>query len=277
MSEAMLIAGWILWVILAFIAAIWTGGIFYSLKARKGITYATIFQTAGFWLILAICLVTDLNKLHLLWLAPISWIALATIVPSLFGRVPLRHTISAVTEMVFGNDRPTSEDVDKDVGQNLGRDMVKTAARFTLASKDIPTAKREALFNEYYFVLHHLADRVAFNIRGPTKRSDLMDSVAVGTIAVLAVMKSNKQLSAEVNAQDFLSLLNERQNLYSGFDLDKREENEGYAGFLPWEFGKLAATIQGTPKDLKVILMHQTAMWEAFKFLNVNERLQGTE
>ena len=155
--------------------------------------------------------------------------------------------------------------------------MVKTAARFTLASKDIPKAKREALFKEYYFVLHHLADRVAFNIRGLTKRSDLMDSVAVGTIAVLAVMKSNKQLSAEVNAQDFLSLLNERQNLYSGFDLDKREENEGYAGFLPWEFGKLAATKQGTPKDLKVILMHQTAMWEAFKFLNVNERLQGTE
>lgn len=98
----MIIVGWLVWTVQAFIAVSWTFGIVYFLQSGKGVTYATMCQTACFWLILFVCLFTKINKLHILWVAPVSWALLAVLVPALITGVPIRHFIagaaSAFTE-----------------------------------------------------------------------------------------------------------------------------------------------------------------------------------
>ena len=69
--SAQQIVGWGTWVLLLLFAASWSVGCYLYLKRGAGLTYATLNTTIIWWLLLGWTFYySNLNKLHLLWLAP---------------------------------------------------------------------------------------------------------------------------------------------------------------------------------------------------------------
>jgi hypothetical protein len=65
------ILGWGAWVLLFLFAISWSVGCYLYIKRGAGLTYATLNTTIIWWLLLGWTFYySNLNKLHLLWLAP---------------------------------------------------------------------------------------------------------------------------------------------------------------------------------------------------------------
>src|SRR3989337_3188578 len=85
--------GWIIWGTLVFFAINWTFGVIYYLKTKKKVTKATILQTVSFWIIAIVFLLTSWNKLHLIWLVPLIYLAERILSPCLFSSIPIKFCI----------------------------------------------------------------------------------------------------------------------------------------------------------------------------------------
>lgn len=69
------IFGWLLWAFVLYIAVTWSYGVVAYLRRYGGVTYASIFQAMFAWIVAVVFLVFDWNKLHLIWLIPLVWVA----------------------------------------------------------------------------------------------------------------------------------------------------------------------------------------------------------
>ncbi len=154
---------------------------------------------------------------------------------------------------------------DSEVAIQLGKDIGRIAAEVT-ASDSIPKFKREIAINEYCAILLHLTDRVALNKFGPEELNGFMNSVNIGLIAQLSVLKSEGVLNPNANTGEVSKRIKKRQVLYSKFDTK-------FTGSLPWAFGKQMAKILESPQDTNVILEHMYAMWHSFEGLKVTDRV----
>jgi len=70
------IVAWGTWVLLLLLAASWTARCYFYLRRGAGVTYATLNTTIIWGLLLGWTLYySNINKLHLLWLAPSAVVA----------------------------------------------------------------------------------------------------------------------------------------------------------------------------------------------------------
>jgi len=67
----MIIIGWILWVLLAFIAFSLSLGCWTYIKQGRRVQRATVMQAILFVLLAIIFIVFDWNKIHIVWAAPL--------------------------------------------------------------------------------------------------------------------------------------------------------------------------------------------------------------
>ncbi|MET0012052.1 MAG: hypothetical protein ABW088_00225 [Sedimenticola sp.] len=66
-----LVAGWVVWSVLLVLAVIWTVG----LLTQRGVGSHMLTITIMWWLLIAWTLFMPINKLHLVWLAPLTVVA----------------------------------------------------------------------------------------------------------------------------------------------------------------------------------------------------------
>lgn len=78
------IIGWIAWVVVAFFAVTFVIGLRRYEKSGHGFQWATATQAMFFCIIAVLFLLYDWNKLHIIWVAPLSFVAAIII----FGGVP---------------------------------------------------------------------------------------------------------------------------------------------------------------------------------------------
>lgn len=75
-SAAMLtILGWTVWGFIAFLALSWVHGLRVYTKRGQSVPMATAIQTLFFWVVAVLFLFVGYSKLHILWLAPICFVA----------------------------------------------------------------------------------------------------------------------------------------------------------------------------------------------------------
>jgi len=82
----MIIIGWIVWAFVAFLAITFPIGIYGKFKKGEGVQKATIYQTIAFIIIAIVFLLTDWNKLHIIWVAALSFIIMSFLAYSIGWR-----------------------------------------------------------------------------------------------------------------------------------------------------------------------------------------------
>jgi hypothetical protein len=88
----MIIVGWIIWGLLVCVALTWTWGIRVYMKRGQGepVQFTTATQTMFLWFIVILFSIFNWNKLHILWVVPIS-IFLAQLL--IIGGIPILSSI----------------------------------------------------------------------------------------------------------------------------------------------------------------------------------------
>jgi hypothetical protein len=74
------IIGWIIWGIITLLAISWAYGCRVYFAQKSGFQIATGLQTFSWWIISLVFFVFPLNKLHILWVAPLAFWAARIIV-----------------------------------------------------------------------------------------------------------------------------------------------------------------------------------------------------
>jgi hypothetical protein len=92
------IIGWIVWCIIIFLAISWAYSVRIYVKSGKGVHWATATQTLFLWIISALFLIFNWNKLHILWVAPISFFLAQLLV---IGGVPILTPIVLFATRAF--------------------------------------------------------------------------------------------------------------------------------------------------------------------------------
>lgn len=116
--------------------------------------------------------------------------------------------------------------------------------------------KRDQVFYNYIAGLLHVVDRLAFNKFGASKRSQFMNELLVAIKASVIGMLVEGKISKMAKADDLLSIINKRAVEYTKYDLEERKESEGYAGFLPWEFGQAITRVISNERDPEQIMVN---------------------
>lgn len=84
------IISWLIWGILVWFAVSWAIGCRVYVKSGRGIQWATASQTLFLCIISILFLIFDWNKLHILWIAPISILATGLI---MIGKIPILRSL----------------------------------------------------------------------------------------------------------------------------------------------------------------------------------------
>ena len=84
---ALNILGWIIWTITLLLALSWTFGVRSHVSKGVGIPHATAVQVFFLWAIVLVFRLFAFSKLHILWVAPVCFIA--SIYLTLARRVPI--------------------------------------------------------------------------------------------------------------------------------------------------------------------------------------------
>jgi hypothetical protein len=92
------IIGWVVWGIVAFLAISFARGCRSYAKSGQGFQWASGVQTFFWWLIAIIFLIFEWNKLHILWIAPISFFSAQFLV---LGSVPILSPIILFATRMF--------------------------------------------------------------------------------------------------------------------------------------------------------------------------------
>jgi hypothetical protein len=92
------IIGWIVWGIAALLAVSFAWGCRSYSKSGQGFQWATGVQTFFLWVVVILFLIFEWNKLHILWIAPISFFSARLLVLS---RVPLLSPIILFATRTF--------------------------------------------------------------------------------------------------------------------------------------------------------------------------------
>ena len=92
------IIGWVVWVILAFLAVSFAWGCRSYAKSGQAFQWATAVQTFFWWLIAILFLIFEWNKLHILWIAPIAFFSAQFLV---LGSVPILSPIILFATRMF--------------------------------------------------------------------------------------------------------------------------------------------------------------------------------
>jgi hypothetical protein len=104
-----ILIGWIVWGIVAFLALSFAWGCRSYTKSGRGFQWATGVVTFFWWLIAVLFLIFGWNKLHILWIAPISYFAAQILA---IGGVPILSPITLFATRMFlgliliGIDKP---------------------------------------------------------------------------------------------------------------------------------------------------------------------------
>ncbi len=69
------IVGWVAWGIVAIMALSWTHGLRVFTRKGQPVPNATAVQTFFLWVIAAFFWFTNYSKLHILWVAPVCFLA----------------------------------------------------------------------------------------------------------------------------------------------------------------------------------------------------------
>ena len=69
------VLGWIIWTIIFLLALSWTFGVRNYVGKGLGIPHATAVQLFFLWAIVLVFRLLPLSKLHILWVAPVCFIA----------------------------------------------------------------------------------------------------------------------------------------------------------------------------------------------------------
>ncbi len=107
------ILSWTIWAIVAFLALSWAYGLRVYTKKGQSVPIATAVQTFFLWVIAVVFLFSGYSKLHILWVAPICFVAsfyltLARRVPILTPMV-MWFTGLFVEFVLLGLKRPTGQ------------------------------------------------------------------------------------------------------------------------------------------------------------------------
>jgi len=98
--ETSTIIGWIAWSVVAFLALSFSYGCRKYASTGLGFQWATGVQTLFLWIIAILFLITPINKLHIIWLAPIAWLLSQRI--ALSGIPILSPLVLLVTRIFLG-------------------------------------------------------------------------------------------------------------------------------------------------------------------------------
>ncbi len=90
--------GWIIWLIVAFLAVSWAYGMRTYAKAGQPFQRATAVQTFFLSVISLVFLLTDYSKLHILWVGPVCF--LGAIFLALSG-IPILSPLVMLATRVF--------------------------------------------------------------------------------------------------------------------------------------------------------------------------------
>ena len=94
------IIGWIIWGIVAIWALSFAFGCRSHTKSGQDFQWATGVQTFFLWLITILFLVFDLNKLHILWIAPAAFFTAQLLV---FVGIPILSPLVLFVTRIFLN------------------------------------------------------------------------------------------------------------------------------------------------------------------------------
>ncbi len=92
------VIGWVAWAVAAYLAITFAIGCRSYAATGRGFQWATAIQTFFWWLISAVFLVTDLSKLHIMWLLPLAFFSGQFLALS---RVPLLSPMVFLATRVF--------------------------------------------------------------------------------------------------------------------------------------------------------------------------------
>jgi hypothetical protein len=68
-----IIVGWVAWVIVAFLALLWVHGFRDSARKGERLGNSAAVTTFFFWVVAVVFLFTSYSKMHILWVAPLSF------------------------------------------------------------------------------------------------------------------------------------------------------------------------------------------------------------
>lgn len=68
-------AGWGLWILLLIQTVTWFLGCRFYLETRGGVTPISLTQSLFLSILTIVFLLSEINKMHIIWLAPIMWIS----------------------------------------------------------------------------------------------------------------------------------------------------------------------------------------------------------
>lgn len=82
-----MLIGWILWTIIAFLALGWSYGCRHALASGEPPQWGTAVLTLFWWVLAVTFLCLRVNKLHILWAAPVAFVASFLVSPPM--NIPL--------------------------------------------------------------------------------------------------------------------------------------------------------------------------------------------
>ncbi|MDW8356228.1 MAG: hypothetical protein RMK57_17045, partial [Bryobacterales bacterium] len=68
------VIGWIAWATVVYVALSFAYGCRQYIASGQGFTWTTGVLTLFWWVIALFFLVTDVNKLHIIWLVPVAFV-----------------------------------------------------------------------------------------------------------------------------------------------------------------------------------------------------------
>jgi len=93
-----IIVGWIVWIVLAFLAVSFVFSCRVYAKSGKAFQWATGVQTLFFWIIAILFIVFGWNKLHILWVTPVAFLSSQFLV---LGGIPILSPIILFATKIF--------------------------------------------------------------------------------------------------------------------------------------------------------------------------------
>jgi hypothetical protein len=106
------IIGWVVWGIVAFLAVTFAWGCRSYAKSNQGFQWATGVQTFFLWVIAILFIYFEWNKLHILWVAPISFFSAQLFA---IGGIPILSPIILLATRLFlavilvGIEKPSAD------------------------------------------------------------------------------------------------------------------------------------------------------------------------
>lgn len=293
------VLGWVAWSALAFVSISWVYGCRTYVAIKRGVSSITVTQTMLLLLLAVGFLVFPWPKLHVLWAAPLAYLAPYLLLPipvvgHLLGLLSLLFGSTVCIGLRQGGSGPATGGAESDLeaGRNLARtavDAVQPAVKYCVSqlqggglvtedgARSLLSRQRE-LEDEFLCVAFHVIAHVALRQMGAPRRDHFMH----GLVTEAILIREGLSTEDERKTSQLLDRYEVCKVEYSTYEIVRAEDARfaaedtlfhEFAGNCALMFGLCGSGIAPRYRSAGVLQVIARTAWEYVKSMKLGDHL----